>query len=149
MLAFSARVQIQNGRWHHLEKFISLSLQYVDLQKPCVALDMGIIWSMATAEDRQTQDCTPDYVHKISSVILARHRDADRIICVNDAANSTKDDERDLRVHGKTHIPNSYIELTDLSPVPKRSKRCYVVSATKCGCKHLYAIIPARPSIEC
>ena len=78
-----------------------LSLQYVDLQEPYVALvDMGMIWSMATptAEDRQTQDDTPykwsDYVHKVSSIILARHGDTDRIIYVNDpydAAYSTKD----------------------------------------------------------
>ena len=85
-----------------------LSVQYVDLQEPYVALvDMGMIWSMATPteEDRQTQDGTPykwsDYVHKVSSIILACHGDANRIICVNDpyvAAYSNKDDERDLRV---------------------------------------------------
>lgn len=71
---------------------------------------MGMIWRMATssAEDRQMQDGTPykwsDYVHKVSSIILARHGDADHIICVNDpydAAYSTKDDEQDLRVQGK------------------------------------------------
>ena len=115
-----------------------LSLQYIVLQEPYVALvDMDMIWSMATptAEDRQTQDGHPykwsDYVHKVSSIILARHGDADRVICVNDpydAAYSTKDDERDLRVQGKTHVPNTYMK----SPV--RSKRCCEASATRGGC---------------
>ena len=43
----------------------------------------------------------------------------DHIICVNDpydAAYSTKDDERELRVQGKAHIPNVYMKLGDYSP---------------------------------
>ena len=93
---------------------------------PNVALvDMDMIWSMATptVADRQTEDGTPnkwlDYVHKVSSIILARHGDADRIIYMikpYDAAYSTKDDERDLRVQGKAHLPNTYMKLADLSP---------------------------------
>ena len=86
-----------------------------------------------TAEDRQTEDGTPykwsDNVHKVSSIILARHVDADRIICVNDpydAAYSTKDDEQDLRVQGKAHVRNTYMNLADPSPVPERSKSCRV-----------------------
>ena len=85
-----------------------LSMQYIE---PYVAsVDMDMIWSMATptAEYRQTEDGTPrkwsDYVHKVSSIILVLHGDADCIICVNDpydATYSTKDDERDLRVQGK------------------------------------------------
>jgi len=41
-------------------------------------------WRMASpsAEDRQTQDGTPykwsDYVHKVSSIVLVRHVDAER-----------------------------------------------------------------------
>ena len=73
-----------------------LSLQHVDLQEPYVALvDMGMIWRMATptAEDRQAQDGTPykwsDYVQKVSSIIFARHGDADRIICVIDLYDAT------------------------------------------------------------
>ncbi|KAK7068464.1 hypothetical protein SK128_003533 [Halocaridina rubra] len=79
------------------------------MQEPYIVLiDMGTIWRKAipSTEDRQMQDGTPykwlDYVHKLSSIILARHGNAERIICVNDpydAAYSTKDDERDLRVH--------------------------------------------------
>ena len=68
-----------------------LSLQCVDLQEPYVALvHLDMIWKMATptAEDRQTQDDTPykwsDYMHKVSSIIHARHGDADCTICVND-----------------------------------------------------------------
>ena len=33
-----------------------------------------------------------------------------------DAPYSTKDNERDLRVQGKAHIPNSYMKLNDLFP---------------------------------
>ena len=65
----------------------------------------------------------------MSSIILARHGDADRIICVidpYDAAYSTIDDERDLRVLGKAHVPNTYMNLADPSPVPERSKYCRV-----------------------
>ena len=103
-----------------------LSLQPVDIQQPYTALiDMGMIWRMATpsAEDRQTEDGTPykwsDYVHKISSIIFARHQNADRIFCVNDpydVAYSTKDDERDKRVQGQAHIPNVYMKLDDSFP---------------------------------
>ena len=80
---------------------------------------------MATpsAEDRQTQDGIPykwsNYVQKLLSVILARHVAAERSICVNDpydAAYSTKDDEGDLRVQGKAHVPNTYMKLDDPFP---------------------------------
>jgi len=70
-----------------------------------------------TAEDHQTQDGTPykwsDYVQKVSSIIFARHNNATCIICVNDphdTAYSTKDDEQDLRIQGRTHIPNIYMK---------------------------------------
>lgn len=54
---------------------------------------------------------------KIVSIILACHGRADHIICVNDpydAANSTKDDERDLWTQGKAHIPNTWIPNTTI-----------------------------------
>ena len=121
-----------NGTYRKTQKsqlIQKLSLQSVDLNEPYIALvDMGMIWRMATpsAEDRQTEDGTPykwsDYVHKLSSIILARHRGAERIFCVNDpydAAYSTKDDERDLRVQGKTHVPNTYMKLDDPFPSAK------------------------------
>ena len=79
-----------NGTYRKTQKsklVQKFSLQSVDLQEPYVALiDMGMIWRMATptAEDRQMQDSTPykwsDYVHKVSSIILARHGNAHRIV---------------------------------------------------------------------
>ena len=103
-----------------------LSLQPVYMQEPYIAfIGMGIIWRMAipSAEDRQTQDGTPykwlDYVHKLSSIILARYSNAERIICVNDpydTAYSSKDNERDLRIQGNTHVPNTYMKLSDPFP---------------------------------
>ena len=83
-----------NGTYRKTQKsklIQKLSLQYVDLQEPYIAIvDIGMIWRMATpsAEDRQTQDGTPykwsDYVHKLASIILSRHGEAKQIICVND-----------------------------------------------------------------
>ena len=103
-------------------------MQYVDLQEPYIPIvDMGMIWRMATpsAEDRQTQDGTPykwsEYVHKLASIILSRHGEAKPIICVNDpndTAYSTKDDERDLSVQGKAHVPYTYLHLSiEVSPL--------------------------------
>ena len=76
-----------------------------------------------SAEDRQTQDGVPykwsDYVHKLASIILSRHGEAKRIICLNDpydTAYSTKDDERDLRVQSKALVPNTYMKLATPSP---------------------------------
>ena len=124
------RMALFNCNGTHRKTQKKLSLQYVNLQEPYVALvDMGMIWTMATptAEDRQTQDGTPykwsEYVHKVSSIILARHGDADRTICVHDpydAAYSNKDDERNLWVQGKTHVPNTYIKLVNPFPLCQR-----------------------------
>ena len=124
-----------NGTYRKTQKsklVQKFSLQSVDLQEPYVALiDMGMIWRMATptAEDRQTQDGTPykwsDYVHKVSSIILARHGNAHRIVCVNDPYNtaySTKDDERDLRVQGREHVPNIYMKLGNPFPSAREFK---------------------------
>ena len=36
-----------------------------------------------------------------------------------DAPYSTKDDERDQRIHGQVHIPNTYVELNDMLPSSK------------------------------
>ena len=124
------RRHIQENAKEQFIKLIQLSLQYIDLQEPYIAVvDMDMIWSMAapTVEDQQTEDGTPynwsDYVHKVSFIILPRHGDADRIICVNDPYDAAYDDERDLRVQGKAHVPNTYVNLADPSPVPERSKR--------------------------
>ena len=56
---------------------------------------------------------------RLTSIVIARHVDAERIICVNDPYDtpySTKDDERDLRVQGTAHIPNTYMKLSDTFP---------------------------------
>ena len=124
-----------NGTYRKTQKsklIQKFSLQTIAVKEPYVALiDMGMIWRMATpsAEDRQTQDGRPykwlDYVQKVSSIILARHCDANRIICVNDpydAAFSIKDDERDLRIQGKVHVPNTYMKLDDPFPSAKAFK---------------------------
>jgi hypothetical protein len=111
---------------------------------------MGMIWRMATpsAENRQPQDDIPNkwsnYVQTLSSIILSRHVAAECIICVNDpydAAYSTIDDERDLRVQGKAHVPNTYMKLDDPSPLLEHSKCCSVVAPTRGGCKIRYAAI--------
>ncbi|KAK1893417.1 Serine/threonine-protein kinase ATG1 [Dissostichus eleginoides] len=75
-----------------------------------------------------------DYVHKLSSIILARHHNAHRIICVNDpydTAYSTKDDERDLRVQGNTHVPNTYMKLGDAFPTARMFKTLLCSSSNK------------------
>ncbi len=136
---------------HRPEVRQPLSLQCVDLHEPYTALiDMGMIWRMATpsAEDRQTQGDISykwsNYVQTLSSIILPRHVAAERIICVNDpydAAYSTIDDERDLRVQRKAHVPNTYMKLDDPSPLLEHSKRCSVVAPTRGGCKIRYAAI--------
>ena len=101
---------------------------------------MGMIWRMATpsAEDRQTQDGTPykwsDYVQKLASIILSRHGEAKRIICLNDPydkAYSTKDDERDLRVQGKAHVPNTCMKLGDPFPSAGAFKTLLCSSSNK------------------
>ena len=86
------------------------------------------------------QDDTPykwsDYVHKVSSIILARHGNAHRIVCVNDPYNtaySTKDDERDLRVQGRAHVPNIYMKLGN--PFPSAREHSRAASVTRGGCK--------------
>jgi len=67
---------------------------------------MGMIWRMATPppEDHQTQDGTS---YKWLDYYFSRHSNAQCIIEI-----LTKDDERDLRVQGKVHVPNIYIYET-------------------------------------
>ena len=51
-----------------------------------------------------------------------------------DAAYSTKDDERDLRVQGKAHVPNTYMNLAD--PPLRQIVQNAVESATRGSCKN-------------
>ena len=102
-----------------------------------------------TPEDRQTQDGTPfkwsDYVQKVSSTIFAHHDNATRIICVNDPYNtaySTKDNERDLRVQGRTYVPNTYMKFNDPFPSARAFKTLLCSTSNKGRlqnliCRHL------------
>ena len=88
---------------------------------------MGLIWCLATpsTEDREKGDGTnyswSDYANKVVRLVLARHKRAERIICMNDAyvlKYSIKDSERMLR---KKDIPNRnvYIKSEDKFPSKK------------------------------
>ena len=144
-----------NGTYRKTQKsklIQKFSLQPVDLQEPYIALiDMGMIWRMATptAEDRQTQDGIPykwsDYAQKVSSIIFARHNNDTRIICVNDpydVAYSTKDDEREMRVQGRAHVPNIYMKFNDPFPSARAFKTLLCSTSNKerlqkLICRHL------------
>ena len=91
---------------------LSLSLSAICRHEPYVTLiDMCVISRMAspTAENRQTQDGTPykwpDYVHYVSSIILARHGDADRVICVDTTRLKTTSETCGCRVRQMSPIP--------------------------------------------
>jgi len=132
-----------NGTYRKTQKsklIQKLFIQPVSLQESYAALvDMGMVWRMATPspEDRQTQDGTlykwSDYFHKVTSIIFARHNNAHCIICVNDPYTeiSTKDDERDLRVQGKVHIPNIYMKPSDPFPSATAFKTLLCSSSNK------------------
>jgi len=100
---------------------------------------MGMIRRMVTpsSEDRQTQDGTSykwlDYFHKVTSIIFASHINAHCIICVNDPYTeiSTKDDEWDLRVQGKVHVPNIYMKPNDPFPFATAFKTLLCSSSNK------------------
>ena len=88
---------------------------------------------------------------KMLSIILARHGDADRIICVNDpydVAYSTKDDERDMRVQVKAHVPNSYMKLADSFPA-RAFKTLLCIVSNKGRLQKIDMQLPARPRTEC
>lgn len=87
-------------------------------------VDMGLIWHLAapTTEDREKGDGSKytwgDYGEKVFNLILARHKHADQIICINDAYDqkySIKDSERILRQKG-TPISNVYMKSEDKFP---------------------------------
>ena len=53
-------------------------------------------------------------------MILAQHVSATTIICIidpHDYAESTKDDEHELRIQGQGPIPNVYMKPVDLFPM--------------------------------
>ena len=90
-------------------------------------IDMGLIWRLTTptTEDREKGDGTKytwgDYAQKLVRSVLARHKNAERIICVNDSYDqnhSIKDSERILR---QKHLPirNVYMKSKDKFPSNK------------------------------
>ena len=133
-----------NGAYRKTQKsklLQKLSMNIIELHEPYPAIvDMGMIWRLATpsAEDRHTKDGMPYkwsyYAHKVASIILARHSDADRIVCVNDQydfVHSTKEDERNLRTHGHSHVPNIYMKLGDPFPSDRTFKMLLCSNSNK------------------
>ena len=110
-----------NGTFRKTQKsklLEKLTQQSINVPSYIALIDMGMIWRVAspTAEDREKGDGTRytwgDYAQKVCSIILARHVNATKFICVNDPydhAESIKDNEHDLRVQGQGHIPNVFI----------------------------------------
>ena len=101
-------------------------------------------------EDRDKGDGSPytwgDYVNKMASMILARHKDANSIICVNVPYGQTefiKDDERELRIqgHGHGHIPNVFMKAGDAFPSAREFKTIICSSGNK---KRLKTMIKAQ-----
>ena len=124
-----------------------------------VVVDMGMIWRLAapTVEDRDKGDGSPytwgDYANKMTSMILARHKDANSIICVNDPYGQTesiKYDERELRIQGHGHIPNVFMKAGDAFPSAREFNTIMCISGNK---KRLQTMIKAQltgiaPSIK-
>jgi len=52
-----------------------------------------------------------------------------------DTPYSTKDDERDLRVQGTAHVPNTYMKLSDTFPSAQTFKTLLCNKATRGGCR--------------
>ena len=67
------------------------------------------------------------------SIIFARNANAHQIVCVNDPYTdiATKDNERDLRVQGKTHVPNIYMKPNDPFPSATAFKTLLCGSSNK------------------
>lgn len=107
-----------------------LKFDAVHVREPYTALvDMGMVWRMAipSSENRIRDDdgklMWSDYAKNVSNIILNRHHNAERIICVNDVYDtqySIKDDERQLRIQGMGHIPNEHFKFDN--PFPSTAK---------------------------
>ena len=99
-------------------------------------------------DDRDKGDGSPytwgDYVNKMASMILARQKDANSIICMNDhygQTESIKDDERELRIQGHVHIPNVFMKAGDAFPSAREFKTIMCSSVNK---KRLKTMIKAQ-----
>ena len=87
-------------------------------------IDMGLIWRLSSAskEDREKTDGTKftwgDFAEKLIQLMLSRHGNAERIICVNNnysQISSIKDSERILR-QSKKQVPNVYMKAEHQFP---------------------------------
>ena len=85
-----------------------------------------------------------DYANMMASMLLARHTDANSIICGNDAYGQTepiKYDERELRIQGHGHIPNVFMKAEDAFPSAREFKAIMCSSGNK---KRLQTMIKAQ-----
>ena len=81
-----------------------------------MAVHCILVGILAEERNDNTKFTWADYAKSAFSIISSRHRYAERIVCVNDvydSAYSTKEDERDLRLHGQGHIPNACMKLDE------------------------------------
>ena len=124
---FNANGTMRKGQKSKLQQKLSMNTipepdTYISI------IDMGLIWHLATptTEDRAKMDGTKytwgDFADKLVHFMLARHKHAEQIICVNDPYNlpySIKDSERILRQEN-LNIPNIYMKLGDVFPSCKK-----------------------------
>ena len=96
---------------------------------------MGMIWRLATptVENSDKGDGSPytwgDCANMMASMILAHHKDANSIICVNDAYGQTefiKDDEYELRIQRAWPHPQCVHESRICLPLSTRVQGDYV-----------------------
>ena len=144
-----------NGTFRKTQKsklLQKLTQQPLDVQSYAALVDMGMIWWLAspTAEDRENLDGLPytwgNYTNKIVAMILARHINASTIVCINDPYDCTvsiKDDERELRTQGQSHIPNVFVKSDDHFPSARVFKTILCSAGNK---KRLQALIKTQLS---
>ena len=117
-----------NGTMRKTQKSKLMQSMHIDVCPiPCTytaIIDMGHIWRLSSPskEDREKTDGTKftwgDFAEKLISLMLSRHANAERIICVNDnysQTSSIKDSERMLR-QSKKQVPNVYMKAEHQFP---------------------------------
>ena len=145
------RGELPNFRKTQKSKLLQKLIQQPqEITSYTAVVDMGMIWRLATptVKDRDKGDGSPytwgDYANKMASMILARHKDANSIVCVNDPYGQTesiKDDERELRIQGHGHIPNVFMKAGDAFPSAREFKTIMCSSGNK---KRLQSMIKAQ-----
>ena len=104
-------------------------------------VDMGLIWRLATptSEDREVKRRSGsdflwgDYLEKICCLVHSRHKDAEKLILINDDYNtsSIKDDEHSRRAEKYNNLPNVYPKEADKFPSASIFKRVMLKSENK------------------